>query len=555
MTFRPPLGESDFGRLRERGLGYVDKTDFIRQVIDDPALVMLFPRPRRFGKTLFMSTLDYFLRKSENDALPLFEGLDVTKHPETMEHFQKYPVLSVSFKDTKAATFEGAFATIARRLQELCEEHIYLLDAPSVPIGKRRFFERVLAGNSTFSDAQGALLNLSQMLYKHHGSRVVILIDEYDTPIQSGYIHGYVDEIVLFFRNMFAEALKDNSALFKGVLTGILRVSKESMFSGLNHIKVHSILSRRYATAFGFTEEEVVNIIETRQLGEVRSWYNGYIFGGHVIYNPWSILNYIEDERLEPYWVNTGSTELIEKLALNQGLGLSEKSLTLLNGGTIEVPIEPDIVLRDVDKVPEAFWNFLLFSGYLKVVEAKLEDMGEYRGQLAIPNREVHSVYRKLFHHWMYHADPTSHHTKQFVNGLVTGDVPSMEESLRYILLTAMSYYDPAGTEPEKLYHGFVLGLLVHLEKQYEIRSNRETGFGRVDVAMRPKVPGKPGVILEFKVRKEGEAIETTLKNAAQQIRDRRYSADLEAAGIAPVLEYVLVFDGKQAWVQRVEDI
>jgi hypothetical protein len=338
------------------------------------------------------------------------------------------------------------------------------------------------------------------------------------------------------------------------VLTGILRVSKENMFSGLNHITVHSILSPRYATSFGFTEEEVAEIIDPAHLQEVRSWYDGYNFGGHVIYNPWSILNYIVEGVFKPYWVNTGSSQLIEQLATKRGLGLSEKSSALLHGETIEVPIDDNIVLRDIDENEDALWSFLLFSGYLKVVELKLT-MGKYSAKLAIPNVEVSIVYRDMFQSWLYKAAPARDYIDTLVKALLGGDAPTVQKMLQHIMIRAMSYQDPAGREPEKLYHGFILGLLVHMENQYDVRSNREAGFGRADVLMRPKVQGRPGVVIEFKVRDEDEKIDTVLKEAATQVRDRQYAVELVAAGASPVHEYAMVFDGKQAWVRRVEDV
>ncbi|MBK9263636.1 MAG: AAA family ATPase [Polyangiaceae bacterium] len=553
--FRPAIGYSDFRELREAGLSYVDKTSFITEILDDSSKVLLFPRPRRFGKTINLSMLGHFLRKTNEDLLPLFAGLEVTKNAETMAHFQQYPVIFATFKDVKAKTFADALDGIRAQIVTAYREHRYLLDENKLDATIAREFQRVLTGEATANELQYAFFWLSKALHEHHGKRAVILIDEYDTPVQSGYAHGFFDDVVLFFRNFFSACLKDNSALFKSVLTGILRVSKENMFSGLNHIDVRTILHEPYSTSFGFTEDEVASIVEPAHLEEVRSWYNGYVFGGHVIYNPWSILHYIKNGVLEPYWVNTASNELIERLALKEGLGLSDTSAALLNGGTIDVQIDSNIVLRDIDRIPEAFWNFLLFAGYLKVVDLQL-DMGRYHGKLAIPNREVNIVYQDLFRMWLAKADPTSDDTKTVVKALLAGDAATVQESLGRILLTAMSYYDAAGAKPEKLYHGFVLGLLVHLEKQYEIRSNRESGYGRADMIMRPRTSGRPGVVIEFKVLDSPrKTVDGVLKEGAQQVRELRYASELAAAGASPVYEYVMTFDGKQTWVKRVEEV
>jgi Predicted AAA-ATPase/PD-(D/E)XK nuclease superfamily len=547
------IGQSDFRRFREAGFSYVDKTQFACDLLEDPSLVLLFPRPRRFGKTFNLSMLAYFLRKTDEDLSHLFAGLEVTRNPQAMAHFQKYPVLFITFKDVKAPTFEETLIGIGKQIERLCIENVDVVDALRAGTARAERLRRCLAGTATKSDLESSLLDLSAALYEHHGERVVILIDEYDTPVQSGYTGGFFDEVVGFFRNFFSAALKDNNALFKGVMTGILRVSKENMFSGLNHIMVHSIIDKPYNTAFGFTEEEVAAIVEPERLEEVRSWYNGYLFGGEVIYNPWSILHYIQEGLLKPYWVNSGSSDLIETLALKRGLGLSHKSEALLTGGTIEVEIDSNIVLRDIQKRPEAFWNFLLFSGYLKVVDIQLV-MGEYTAHLAIPNLEVQIVYRTMFRNWLYQADPESDYTQALVKALLCGDASTVQKTLRHILLTAMSYYDAGGGEPEKLYHGFILGLLVHLEKTYEVRSNRESGFGRADMLMRPKTPGQPGVVIEFKTLDEDEQIDAVLKDAAKQVRERRYATELLAAGATPVYEYVIVFDKKKTWVKLVDD-
>jgi hypothetical protein len=551
--FIPGIGESDFRQFREAGYGYVDKTKLVGDLLEDSSKILLFPRPRRFGKTFNLSMLAYFLRRTDEDLSPLFEGLEVTRNPQAMAHFQKYPVVFVTFKDVKANSFAAAMTGIREQVIAAFDEYRHLLDEGELDPTSASQFQRILSGQASNDELQYSFQWLSKALYKHYGQRVVILIDEYDTPVQSGYTGGFFDEVVGFFRNFFSAALKDNKALFKGVMTGVLRVSKENMFSGLNHIMVHSIIDKPYNTAFGFTDEEVAAIIEPERLDEVRSWYNGYLFGGRVIYNPWSILHYIREGLLKPYWVNSGSSDLIETLALKRGLGLSQKSEALLTGGTIDIAIDSDIVLRDIDKNPDAFWNFLLFSGYLKTVDIQLI-MGRYFAKLAIPNLEVQIVYESMFRNWLLRADPESDYTRALVKALLCGDASTVQKTLRHILLTAMSYYDAGGDEPEKLYHGFILGLLVHLEKTYEVRSNRESGFGRADMLMRPKTPGQPGVVIEFKTLDEDEVVDAVLKDAAKQVRARRYAAELLAAGAAPVHEYVIVFDGKKTWVKLVDD-
>jgi hypothetical protein len=552
--FIPAIGEADFRDLRKANYGFVDKSRFIRDILADSSKVLCFPRPRRFGKTTNLSMLGHFLRKTEEDLTDVFAGLEVTRDPETMKHFQKYPVISVSFKDVKGETYPAAMAAIRQQLVTAYHEHRYLVDDSRLDTDTRAVLSNVLARKVSDDELPFSLKWLSQALYECHKQPVVILIDEYDTPMHAGYRHDYFDKITGFMRSFFSTCLKDNSALFKGVMTGILRVARENMFSDLNHIDVYSIIDDAYATSFGFTEDELREVVETERFDEVRAWYNGYNFGGHVIYNPWSILHYIKRGRLEPYWVNTGGTELIELLALKQGMALSEKSSELLNGGAIDVQVNPYIVLRYIDQDPDAFWNFLFFSGYLKPTDMQLIE-GRYHAKLAIPNKEVRLVYQDLFQNWLRERDPRYGYTDKFVQALTSGDAQTAQTMLQRILLTALSFHDTEKPNPEKLYHGLVLGMLVHLEGRYEVRSNRESGLGRADVMMRAKTPGKAGVLMEFKALEPGDDLEKELLEGAQQIREKHYATELLATGASFVYEYTMAFDGKVAWVKRVEDV
>ncbi|WP_437800246.1 AAA family ATPase [Sorangium sp. So ce693] len=574
MPFVPALGQSDFRELRRAGAGYVDKTPFLGQLLADPAQVVLFPRPRRFGKTLNLSTLAYFLGKRDEDLSPLFQDLAVWNDPAAREHFQRYPVLFLTFKDIKTLSYETTLDAIRTEVQRLYSQHQHLLKSDALRPDERRHYEHMLLGEISEEDCRGSLRELSDYLARHHGQKVAILIDEYDTPIQSGYLNGFFDEVTLFFRNFFSAALKDNPSLFKGALTGVLRVAPENLFSGLNNVIVSSILSdRRYATSFGFTEAEVASVLEQARpdgvsaaqpaplpdptlprLEEVRAWYNGYRFGGEVIYNPWSILNCVASGALRPYWVNTASTELLQHLIARRGLGLSSETEALLRGEPVEARIDENIVLRDLDQQPEALWGFLLFSGYLTATAVR-EELGEVTASLAIPNLEVRVAYRELFRSWLRRGLPERRHAEALIRALLDGDAPSLEALIERLLVTVMSYQDPAGREPEKLYHGFILGLLVQLEGDYDVRSNRESGLGRADLLVRPRAPGRPGVVLELNVPQRGETPEQALLAAARQVRDRRYAVELVAAGAAPVHELVAVFDGKQAWVRQVDEV
>jgi hypothetical protein len=550
--FVPGIGEADFRTLRECSFGFVDKSLFVRDVLADGAKVLLFPRPRRFGKTLNLSMLDYFLRKRDENLLHLFGGLMVTHDARAMKHFQKYPTIFITFKDVKFRTAAEAMRAIRELVVAVYRENRVILQGNSIDSYLRDDLQKVLDGNVTDGQLASSLLWLSQALHAFHGERVLILIDEYDTPLHAAYLNGYFDEIMTFFKTFLSAGLKDNKSLFKGVMTGILRVAKENMFSDLNHIKVCSIIDKKYATAFGFTDAEVAGIVDGEQLEDVRKWYNGYIFGGEVIYNPWSVINYLERGVFQPYWVNTASTDLIERLAFHEGMALSDHSTALLTGGTVDIRVDSRIVLRDIETQPAAFWNFMLFSGYLTPRELELDD-GEWHAKLAIPNQELRIVYRDLFQGLLSRWDPSSEKTTLLVKGLLSGDAQMVQDQLQRILVLAMSYHDTAGREPEKLYHGIMLGMLVHLDKQYEIRSNREAGFGRADIWMRPKKPGNPGVVLEFKVLNMYDTVENVLRDGAKQVREKQYAADVSAAGATEVYEYVMAFEGKNAWVRRIE--
>ncbi len=548
------IGQSDFRSLRESGANFVDKSSFISQVLADPSLVLLLPRPRRFGKTTNMSMLEHFLRKSPDDLTHLYKDLEVARDEHAMKHYQRYPVVTVSFKDAKGKTFGTAMRAIRDHILASIDDHRDVIANDKTNSNAIQKLRCVMAEDA-IDNLPNSFKWLCKALHEYHKQRVVLLIDEYDTPLHNAYIEGYYDEMVAFYKTFLSACLKDNSSLFKGVLTGIMRIAKENMFSDLNHIRVRSILDKPFAKCFGFTEDEVANIIEPDELEAVRAWFNGYLFGGHVIYNPWSILNYVDDRILQPYWVNTASTDLIERLALKQGLGLSEQSEKLLNGGTIDTIVDAKIVLRNIESEPDAFWNFLLFAGYLKPLQIEVID-GDYHAKLAIPNQEVKHVYRNLFKKWLSHADPRYGYTDAFVEALLSGNATNAQEMLEHILLTAISFYDPGTFEPEKLYHGFILGLLVHLEGRYEIRSNRESGLGRADVLMRPKAPTSgPGVVMEFKVHDRKKTTDDVLKDAALQVRKKHYATELRTSGVELVYEYVMVFDGKQAWVKRVDEL
>jgi hypothetical protein len=559
QPLRFPLGLSDFRMLREGGYQYVDKSALIDAVIADSAQVLLVPRPRRFGKTLNLSMLRYFLEKSAEDRTHLFAGLAVASSEVARPHFQRHPVVFLTFKDVKPTSWETCLERIAGVLAALYGEHRDLLDSGKLAPEEAALFTAILERRASLAVCTEALGRLSRLLARHHGENVVILIDEYDSPIHAGFTHGYYEEVVAFFRDFLSSGLKDNPHLFRGVLTGILRVAKESLFSGLNNLLVYSILRSEMAPYFGFTEPEVRGLVEAigraDLMDEIRTYYNGYLFGHEAIYNPWSVLSFLAsaDKELLPYWIDTSSNDLVRELLLTGPSGVRRELQSLLAGGSIEKPVEENIVLRDISRSSDAVWSFLLFTGYLKPVAQWITE-GERWAKLAIPNVEVAIALRRMVQDWLASQVGGSVELRELLAALLRGDARVVEQRLSRMVKVNASYFDTAGPEPERFYHGLVVGLLAGLGPRYEVRSNRESGFGRCDVMVLPKTAGQPGVVLELKrVEAEaGETVEKALGGALGQIEERDYAAELRERGAAPIWATAAVFDGKRAYVRSV---
>jgi hypothetical protein len=574
MDQQIPIGVDDFRMLRERGLAYVDKSHLIRELIDDAGvLVTLVPRPRRFGKSLNLSMVRWYFEKREEDLSSLFEGLSIWEAGETYRrHFQRYPVVYLTLKGVKASTWERAWEETWNKIAAVFHEHSYLLEGGHLDEWDARSFRAVLDGTATQAVYQTALLDLSRMLHRHHGAPVVILIDEHDEPIHAAYIHGYAPRAIEFYRAFLTEGLKGNPHLWKGVLTGILRVARASIFSGLNNPAVYTLLRPEMSTCFGFTEPEVAALLEKAgvadQLDDVRRWYNGYLFGGTVVYNPWSILSYIHshDRILRNYWVNTSSNDLVRDMLARHALAIEPELETLLEGGSIERKVNENVALGDLAQNAGALYDLLLFAGYLRA-----EPMGEatrteglYR--LRIPNREVREVYATTFQQWMVERIGAGEQgIARLKKAMFEGDAEGLEEALGAFTSRVLSYHDlqerrdRAADEtrrslrvlPEQVMHVFVLGLLATLEPEYEVRSNRESGGGRPDVMIRARATGKPGVVLELKVAKPRvKSPQAALREGLAQIRERDYRAELLAGGSSPVHAFVAAFDGKRVWVR-----
>lgn len=563
MTMRIPIGIDDFRELREKGLQYVDKSHLIQELIDRPGVkVALLPRPRRFGKSLNLSMLRWFFQKRSEDLWHLFEGLRVAGAGEAYRaHFQRYPVVYISFKATKAERFEVCWGSIKLRLRDLYEEHWASLEG-TLSEWDRADFRAVLDGTADEALYRASLFNLTKYLHRAHGERVVVLIDEYDAPIHAGFANGYYREIVDFFRGFFEAGLKDNPHLHKGVLTGILRVAKESIFSGLNNLAVSTLLAQEFNTCFGFTEAEVAGLLQKAGLpdliGPVREYYNGYDFGGEAIYNPWSILHFLakEPKVLAPYWMTTSTNDLIKTLLQQHAFSVEQEIEVLLAGGSFERRLDENIVFPELKKSPGALWDLLVFSGYLKATQGPVV-IGQDRPphQLSIPNREVAEVYRTTFRSWLDEGlRAQGGAVDALLGALLRGDTEALEEQLQALAAYLPSYHDVKGADPEKFHHGLMIGLLAGLEPDYEVRSNRESGDGRPDVTIRPRRPGKPGAVLELKTARRGQrTLQQALAEGLAQMRQGDYGAELRAAGVPQVHALVIAFDGKRARVESAD--
>lgn len=553
---RLPIGISDYKMLIEEDYYYIDKTDFVRELIEAGSLITLLPRPRRFGKTLNLSMLRYFFERTEGNIYrPLFAGKQIEGWKDFDRYQGKYPVIMLTLKDCKGETFQGVLAQLAYEIKSEYQRHKYLLD-DALDDDDRKQFLCLLNREGSQEMMENSLGLLSKLLAVHWGTPPLVLLDEYDTPIHVAYDKGYYDGMIGFMRNFMSLVFKDNTDIFRGVLTGILRVSKESLFSGLNNIDVFSILDRSMNTAFGFTQEETDRMLADYQLmayeKEVKDWYDGYLFGGTVIYNPWSLLNYINrDGKLAPYWVNTGSDVLLRQLIANGPFDVRSEMEVFLKGGTIRCVINDKLSFPDLEVSSENIWSFMLYCGYLNASDPAMNAFDATEYTLQVPNREIAFVYRNIIKSWIDGSPVKNQRLEMMLRALLMGDIRSFERVLSEFVVNTLSYYDTAGRDVEKVYQAFLLGMLINLT-DYEVSSNREAGLGRYDILLRPKDTSKRGIIMELKVCESrfGDTVEETLSSALQQIEDKNYAAVLQAAGIKDILCMAVTFDGKRVWVK-----
>jgi hypothetical protein len=552
------LGNSDFESLLEEDCIFVDKSLLIRDIIDDTNKILLFPRPRRFGKTLNLSMLRYFFEKRPDGAEKgsLFHELKIGSVGEKYRQEQgKHPLIFLSLKDIKSLNFKETLEAFAQIFCNLYRYHSYLLDSSMLSIGDRKYFQRILDLEPKSGDLENGLHKLCHFLYVYHKQKVIVLLDEYDTPIHAGYLSGYFKEITSFMRTLLGSVFNDNEYLQKGVITVILRIDKENLFSGLNNVEVFSLLNNRYAEYFGFTQAEIESLLsEADAVGEiekVKDWYNGFQFGEVQIYNPWSILCFLKQEGVYlPHWVNTADNSLIRETLAHSDIAVKQDFERLLAGEAITKIIDEYVVLKDITQSEERVWSFLLFTGYLKVLSKTIQG-SKFKCELCIPNKEIAALYNDVIRDWFPAAMP-GYAYKALLKSLVEGDVELFEELLQLALRDTLSYFDVKGKNPESFYHALVLGMLIALQDTHFVQSNRESGYGRYDVMIIPKDKSKLGIVLEFKSVKTKAALSEGVNIALQQIQDKQYRQALQSQGVQNILELGIAFYGKQLKLARV---
>jgi hypothetical protein len=548
------IGVDDFKRLREAGAYFVDKSLFIEAVIEDVSDVLLFPRPRRFGKTLNMSMLHYFLtNKNTEENRRLFDGLAITKSPVFEQYFGQFPVVSLSFKSCKGKTYEEVYTSIITIIGKTFQEYEYILEKDV--LSKTEVEEYISIKNKTANKTlvNFSLLNLSEYLHRHYQKKVFILIDEYDTPIHEAYLNGFYMQAIDFLRTLLGNTLKGNQHLQKGVLTGILRVSKESMFSDLNNVKVYSVLTEKFNTWFGFTQKETDQLLDDFGLkdsgNQVKNWYNGYYFGNEEIYNPWSILGFVDTNgKLQPYWLSTSANALVHSLIKDSDKTVKKDIEDALNNTPVYSAIDENIAFNFLKNSREHILSFLVQTGYLK---ARYHDfVGSDRiYQIEIPNIELSKIYYTVIETW-FNESVGSKDLENMLKALISGDIELFEDILNVFVVNYLSFYQTSKDHIEKVYHAFVLGMLITLKDSYHIESERESGYGRVDILMTPKNKTQPGIIIEMKKIRPRETTETAIIAALKQIEERQYETALRRQGCTNIMKVAVTFDGKRVWAK-----
>ncbi|NDB83359.1 MAG: AAA family ATPase [Alphaproteobacteria bacterium] len=556
---RFPIGISDFQKLILGNYNIADKTLFIKEIIDDSADVILITRPRRFGKTLNLSMLNYFLQNDASVGHNLFSNLEVSKHTDfCSQHQNQYPVIFISFKDIKGENYQNSYDDIVALIGELYSDHRHLLEGNLLADDEKNSFLAIINETASRSKIENSLKLLSEFLTRKFGKMPFILIDEYDTPIQSGYLEGYYDDIIGLMRGIFSKSLKDNKYLTKSVLTGITRISQESLFSGLNNIEVYSLLEETYGQYFGFTEQEVIKLkdeagLQSSSTQDIKNWYNGYRIGKHTIYNPWSIIHCLKNNgALKPYWINTSSNNLVKILLTDASYSVKKDFERLLQGEVIEKPIYTNLVFPELKTAEEALWSLLLYAGYLNVLKIEMRDFDTI-GKVCIPNQEIMYTYNGIVAGW-FRKNNSLDSYKNFITSLKEGDMDEFKR-LTEEMLGIGSYFDFNKNTSESVFHSFMLGLTVGLKDDFIIQSNIESGKGRSDVAFIPKTNKNRGILLEFKTAEKEDLLRSKAKEALEQIKNKEYYATFKAHEVTKLLAIGLAFCGKRLELEREEII
>ncbi len=554
------IGNQDFISIRKNNCFYIDKTDFIREWWENQDSVTLITRPRRFGKTLNMSMTEYFFSVNYSDMGQYFKELSIWKEERFREIQGTYPVISLSFADIKATTYESARMSIIRKLVRLYSAFDFIRSSEALNEKDRTYFDSV--GEDMSDDAAAVGINyMSDYLSRYYGKKVIILLDEYDTPLQEAYVHGYWEELTAFIRSLFNSTFKTNPYMERGLLTGITRVSKESIFSDLNNLEVVTTTSEKYSTSFGFTEEEVFTALENAGIPEekehVRYWYDGFSFGNRKdIYNPWSITKYLDTGEYGTYWADTSGNALVSTLIRHSSAKIKSEMEDLLNGGEICTELDEQVIFEQLGRKRGAIWSLLLASGYLKTTRHEMDRRtGKREYFLKITNHESMLMFEEMIESWFAEEDSAYGNFKE---ALLAGDLDYMNQFMNQVALQSFSSFD-SGTkpsenlEPERFYHGFVLGLIVDLAGKYHITSNRESGFGRYDVVMEPLQKQFDAIVMEFKVQNPAkeESLQHTVQNALLQIEEKNYDTELLARGIpkSKIRHYGFAFCGKKVLI------
>lgn len=547
-----PVGVSDY-RLASTEYYYIDKTMMLKDFIDERPMVTLFTRPRRFGKTLNMDMLRTFFEKTNEDTSKYFKDKKIWEQGEYYRSFQgKYPVIFITLKDVKHNSWDNTFANIGSIISSEYCRHSDLSKSPKLDKKQKDFYDKMVSEKFSAVDLERSLLYLSEMLKKHYGEGAVIIIDEYDTPIQSGHTNGFYDDVIAFMRNLLSGCFKDNKSLAFGFLTGILRVAKESIFSGLNNLTINSVLDNKYSEYFGFTANEVKEMAAyysaPDKFDEVCEWYDGYRFGKTDIFNPWSVINYFSND-CEPraFWLSTGSNDIIGEIIKEADNEIYERLSSLVNGGSFTTYIDTSVIYPQIKNNPSSIYSFLLMAGYLKVVKSSVSISGDFMCEVALPNKEISLVYRKEILQKLENLIPQA--TAIAVEeAIFSGNGEKLRDIISNFLIQSVSAFDAAG---ENFYHGFMLGVCALFGNSY-VTSNRESGDGRYDIALSPKVSNLPGIIIELKAEKNcnENKLQELAKTALKQINDKKYDTELKSKGVKTIYKYGVAFSGKHVAVE-----